>query len=572
MEHNFSICRTHENCEGIYFIDPEGKEFKETIKNARKKLETSVAPAMPCKIVKKNCGSGGSNKIEQDLSVFWKLMNLQDCVWEIQYQIIMKTILQESKSIYCNITLWFTNLFPCLEPWRFPKQRQQWTRSGKNEEKIRSGTWQVRSKSEVIDEARTLGAKVHFASSMDICHLKNAELEAIHQKSKGRVVLRGDIVKDNSGSYAVFTEQGSSASQMTAAKIMDIISRLLGCDGQAADAVSAYTQVKMEDAHKSFKIPKIGVSRYLDSSTTTQMTKIMVQYGRPSRSSWAESVRSSFWQDYCGKGNLRKSIETWLGENSNLGMSLCTSWKRIIIICVCGWHKIGWKETKSWSDVESTQQRSRFGRTNIFLGSCILGLHSTTMPNKQRYCGQLQNHVRIANFRGKQKNCHSLKIFVFLHGLMIWRVMPRSVWNDIVSWRTRRLSNSTQYLLLASMTTTFKEEETKSVGELSRYMLSNCSEMLLNLARIGRPDILLSVNKLARSITNWTKPVTNAWIDWFHIFITHVNTNNLVMWVILQNNADWDCFKTLTSREILMFRNPLLEEHCAFSEVIHLFQ
>ena len=57
---------------------------------------------------------------------------------------------------------------------------------------------------------------------MDICHLKNAELEAKHQKYKGRVVLRGDIVKDESGSYAVFTEQGSSASQMTAAKIMDI--------------------------------------------------------------------------------------------------------------------------------------------------------------------------------------------------------------------------------------------------------------------------------------------------------------------------------------------------------------
>ena len=37
---------------GIYFIDPEDKEFKETIKNARKKLETSVAPAMPCKIMK----------------------------------------------------------------------------------------------------------------------------------------------------------------------------------------------------------------------------------------------------------------------------------------------------------------------------------------------------------------------------------------------------------------------------------------------------------------------------------------------------------------------------------------
>ena len=107
----------------------------------------------------------------------------------------------------------------------------------------------------MIDEARTAGATVHFPSLMDICHLKNAELEAKHQKYKGRGVLRGDIVKDNSGSYAVFTEQVSSASQMTAAKIMDIISRLPGCDGQAADAVSSYTQVKMKDAHKLLKIP-----------------------------------------------------------------------------------------------------------------------------------------------------------------------------------------------------------------------------------------------------------------------------------------------------------------------------
>ena len=108
----------------------------------------------------------------------------------------------------------------------------------------------------MIDEARTKGAKFHFVSLMDICHFKNAELEAKHQKYKGRVVLRGDIVKDDSWSYAVFTGQGSSASQVTAAKVMDIISRLRGCDGQAADAVSAYTQLKMEDAPQLLKIPK----------------------------------------------------------------------------------------------------------------------------------------------------------------------------------------------------------------------------------------------------------------------------------------------------------------------------
>ena len=50
----------------------------------------------------------------------------------------------------------------------------------------------------------------------------------------------------------------------------------------------------------------------------------------------------------------------------------------------------------------------------------------------------------------------------------------------------------------------FKEEETKSVGEFSKV----CSQIVLKclyLARIGRLDILWSVNKLARSITKWTK-------------------------------------------------------------------
>ena len=50
----------------------------------------------------------------------------------------------------------------------------------------------------------------------------------------------------------------------------------------------------------------------------------------------------------------------------------------------------------------------------------------------------------------------------------------------------------------------FKEEEMESVGELSHV----CSQIVLKclyLARTGTPDILCSVNQLARSITKWTK-------------------------------------------------------------------
>ena len=77
----------------------------------------------------------------------------------------------------------------------------------------------VTSKHEVIQEAQKKRRTVHFSTLLDICHLKNVELEPKFQKYKGRFVLRGVTVKDDSGSNAVFTEQGSSASQMTAAKV-----------------------------------------------------------------------------------------------------------------------------------------------------------------------------------------------------------------------------------------------------------------------------------------------------------------------------------------------------------------
>ena len=61
--------------------------------------------------------------------------------------------------------------------------------------------------------------------------------------------------------------------------------------------------------------------------------------------------------------------------------------------------------------------------------------------------------------RGELKNFHTPRIFVFLHGPIIWKVMRRNVWNDIVSWQTRRLNNSTKNLLHASMTTTSKKKK-----------------------------------------------------------------------------------------------------------------
>ena len=72
------------------------------------------------------------------------------------------------------------------------------------------------------------------------------------------------------------------------------------------------------------------------------------------------------------------------------------------------------------------------GEPSSFLGHVYLGC-------TQRQC-EISKDI-VDNYRAMfelrisaegLKSFHTLRIFVFLHGRMIWRVMQRNVWNDIV--------------------------------------------------------------------------------------------------------------------------------------------
>ena len=83
-----------------------------------------------------------------------------------------------------------------------------------------------------------------------------------------------------------------------------------------------------------------------------------------------------------------------------------------------------------------------------------------------------------------------LKIFVFVHGLMIWLAMLRNVWKycELANKTTQQLYNVSTPCIDDHH---FKEEEMKSVGELSQV----CSKIVLKclfLARIGRLDSMVS--------------------------------------------------------------------------------
>ena len=92
----------------------------------------------------------------------------------------------------------------------------------------------------------------------------------------------------------------------------------------------------------------------------------------------------------------------------------------------------------------------------------------------------------------------------FLRGPTTCKDMLGNALNGIANWQTRRQSNYIRFPVLAWTITKLKKEELENIGELSQV----CSHIVLKrlyLARIGRPDILWSVNKLAGSVTTWTQ-------------------------------------------------------------------
>ena len=93
---------------------------------------------------------------------------------------------------------------------------------------------------------------------------------------------------------------------------------------QAADAVSAYTQMELEDVHKLLKIPK--------SDCPDNGIRLPRHKWPKSWSSMEDPVvpleRNLYGQPLAGLLGDRQFenilLKTWLGENSKLGMSLCS--------------------------------------------------------------------------------------------------------------------------------------------------------------------------------------------------------------------------------------------------------
>ena len=128
------------------------------------------------------------------------------------------------------------------------------------------------------------------------------------------------------------------------------------------------------------------------------------------------------------------------------------------------------------------------------------------------------------------------------HGPMTWKVMQRNALKETANFRIKPLNNFTK-----------SRHDAWSVGELSAV----CSPIVLkclHLTCIGRPDILWSVNKLARAVTKCTK-------------VCDKRVARLVSYIHHKCECRFPCGKDSTTvQETLRTRSQHHEEFRAFSE------
>ena len=386
--------------------------------------------------------------------------------------------------------------------------------------------------------------------------------EAKHQKYKGRVVLRGDIVKDDSGSHAVFIEQGSSAFQMTAAKIMDIISRLPGCrrtSSRRSNQLIPKWKWKMLTNYWKFPNRSVQTFGFVHHDKWPKSWSSMEDPVVPvERNLYGHPLAGPLWERQFEKILLKHGWE----KIPNCECLFVHREKGLFLSVYVDDKKLGCKETKSWSDVETTQQRSRFVRNQHL--SCIM----YTWDALKRQCEISKDIVDNyrAMFESRVSAGETEKLSYFENFcISSWSYDMEGHAKKCVERYCELANKSTQQLYKISTPCIddhhFKEEEMKSVGELSQV----CSQIVLKMLILGTywTTLYSTVSEQTCTIDYEMEQSlwTNDWIVWCLTSITHVNTDNIVIWVILLNNADWDCFKTLWFRgrswrfEIHLWRN-----------------
>ena len=383
------------------------------MKNARRKLKITMPATLLCKTPAncrgETCRSIGKRKtkhasiVDADEHMRIRLEGVPHRYHEDH--ISAKGI--NSKNHYISVP----KFFRCFKHYKIPDAKaaveKEW------------GAWRkiparqltkARNKKDVIEEARNKGRKVHFASVVDLCHLKNSELEPQYQKSKGRVVLRGDIVRDDSGSYTVFKDHQhhkwrQQKSWTFCQDYWDAQDKQ-----QMRYPLTLRTKWKMHRRYWKFQSQNVQIFGYVYQNTNGQnhgpvwKTQLFLLTASVRWSLGRTGMGTAIWEvcvfDFKLAGKMRNFSPTWKILMKDVDVGEPTSFlDHVYLGC--------------------TQRECQISMDIVENCRC----------SNQGFLLVLQKNWL------KQSRGRNLMLKRYLHGPTTWKVMRRNVWKDIANLR-----------------------------------------------------------------------------------------------------------------------------------------
>ena len=183
-----------------------------------------------------------------------------------------------------------------------------------------------------------------------------------------------------------------------------------------------------------------------------------------------------------------------------------------------GWHQNGRKEAEFSSSVEEIDERRGHWGANIISWSRLLRMPPTGMQTKRENYWSIQQDVWIAYFCWSNweitRMWQTSNLFVVLRQ---GKTCSQMHWTVLRIGEQKKRSNYTKLLILVWTITTLKRKNWKIKVNGQMFVLK-----CLYLARIGRPDILWSVNKLPMDSNMWQTIGTINFLQSFYEWLPPV--------------------------------------------------
>ncbi len=357
------------------------------------------------------------------------------------------------------------------------------------------GTWnesKVCEWSDVKASAKVKNVRVHIGMVFGICVEKGSELPEGNpgRKYKGRVVFRGNDVRDESHFLATFQDLGSAPAGMSSGKMIDFLGLLEGWTLEQADATRAYTQAKLSGTPTWVRLPREQWPQewarkgYKDPVCPLELAL----YGHPDA--------GTCWESHCD-AELQKigfqPIVNWSGcyRHTKLRAVLSVYVDDFKLAC----HKNDVK--KVWEQIRAKVKLEDPTKLKQYLGCGHEVQEGCLAPDTRLPGGSLP----IPGYKDKaEKQKHDKRSI-------------RSIEYNMVSFVDQCVEaylklTGTPVTKLVKAATPFVDETNAYCKDLPEGTLANIAlkvlMKILYVARMARPDLLRATCSLARRITKWT--------------------------------------------------------------------